>query len=97
MTTTTTTTDQGRGTLITEVVAEALTTIRGQKWSGIGVVTNHHFRQKKCSMEGAPGTPTLTRMEGENQHISSLSAGNSFGSAKRFRKKCGPNNLSKVP
>jgi hypothetical protein len=36
------------------------------KRSATGVVTNHRFWWKNCSMEGAPGTPTSTRMEGKN-------------------------------
>jgi hypothetical protein len=89
--------DGPRGTLTTEAVAEAPAVTRGQKRSGVGVVTNHHLRRKKCSTEGAPGTPTSTRMEGENQHISSSSAGNSSGLAKRFKKRCGTNSLSQAP
>jgi hypothetical protein len=90
MTTTTTTMDQGRGTIITEAVLEALAAIGGQKQSGVGILISHHFWRKKCSMGGIPGTPTSTRMEGKNLHISSLSAGNSFGSVKRFRRRCDP-------
>jgi hypothetical protein len=87
---------QGRGTLTTEAVVEALAAIRGQKRSGVGIVTNHHFRRKKCSTGGAPGTPTSIRMEGENQHISSSSAGNSFGLVKRFKRRCDPSSRSQV-
>jgi hypothetical protein len=35
-------------------------------------------------------------MEGENQHISSSSAGNSFGSVKLFRRRCDPSSRSQV-
>jgi hypothetical protein len=89
MTTMTTMTVPGRGTHTTEAAAEAPTAIRGQKRSGIGVGTNHHPRRKNCSTGGVPGTLTSTRMAGENQHISSSSARNSFGLAKHFRRKYG--------
>jgi hypothetical protein len=93
----TTTVDLGRGTHTTKVAAEAPTTIRGQKRSGVGVVTNHHPRRKNCSTGGVPGTPTSTMMEGENRHISSSSVGNSSGLAKRSRKRYGQNSLLQTP
>jgi hypothetical protein len=43
-----------------EAVAEAPAAIRGQKQSGVGVVTNYYPRRKNCSTEGAPGTPMMT-------------------------------------
>jgi hypothetical protein len=75
-----------QGTTTMEAVVEALAAIRGQKWSGADVAISHRFRWKKCSMEGVPGTPTSTKTEGKNLHISS-SAGSFFGSVKRFRRR----------
>jgi hypothetical protein len=76
------------GTTTTAAVAEALAVIRGQKQSGTDVVISHRCRQKRCSMGGAQGTPTSTKMECEDLLISSLSAGNSFASVEHFRKGC---------
>jgi hypothetical protein len=96
MTTTTTATNLGKGTHTMEAVADVSAAIRGQKWSGVGVVTNHHPRWKNCSTGGDLGTPTSTRMGGKNWHISSSSAGNSFGSVKHLRKRYDQNNPSQA-
>jgi hypothetical protein len=62
------------------------------KQSGADVAISHRFWRKKFSTEGVLGTPTSTRMGGENPHISSSSAGSFFGSVKCFRRRCDPNN-----
>jgi hypothetical protein len=80
--------DQDEETTTTEAVAEALAATRGQKRSGADVVTSHHRQRRRCSMEGAQGTPTSTKMECEDLLISSLSAGNSFALVEHFRRGC---------
>jgi hypothetical protein len=88
MTATITVTDHDVGTTTMEEVAEALATIQGQKQSGTDAVISHHHQCKRCSMGGAQGTPTSTKMECEDMLISSLSAGNSFSLVEHFRKGC---------
>jgi hypothetical protein len=88
MTATIKTTDHNMGITTTEVVAEALAAIRGQKQSGTDAVISHRRQRKRCSMGGAQGTPTSTKMECEDLLISSLSAGNSFALVKHLRKGC---------
>jgi hypothetical protein len=91
MTTMTTMTAPGKGTLIMEVVAKASGLIRGERQSGVGVVISHHPRWKNSSTGDVPRTPTSTKMAGENRHILSSSAENLFDSVKRFRRRCGQN------
>jgi hypothetical protein len=79
-------------TTITAAVAEALAVIRGQKRSGVDDATSHNCQQKRCSMEGAQGTPTSIKMASEDPHISSSSAGNSSASVKRFKRGCKQSN-----
>jgi hypothetical protein len=76
MTTMTIVTDHDVRTTTTEAVAEALTAIRGQKWSGTDIVISHHRQWKRCSMEC------------KDLLISSLSAGNSFALVEHFRRGC---------
>jgi hypothetical protein len=81
-------TDQDEETTTTEAAAEALAATRGQKQSGADAVTSHHRQWRRCSMEGAQGTPTLTKMECEDLLISSSNAGNSYALVEHFRKGC---------
>jgi hypothetical protein len=68
------------------VVAGALDLIRSQERSGADDAINHSCQRKRCSMEGAQGTHTSIKMESEDPHISSSSAGNSFVSVEHFKK-----------
>jgi hypothetical protein len=70
MTTMTTVTDHDVGITTTEAVAEAPAVIQGQKQSGADVVISHLRQRKRCSMGGAQGTPTSTKMECEDLLIS---------------------------
>jgi hypothetical protein len=94
MTEMTTMTDPGKGTTTTEAAVEALAATRGQGRNGVDVVMHRHFRRRRCSTEGVPGTPTSTRTGGENPRISLSSVGSSFGLVKRFNTRCGPSNRS---
>jgi hypothetical protein len=67
-----------RATHTTEAAVEALAVILGQKWSGDDTVINLRPRQMRFSTVGATSTPTYIKMAGENQHISSSNAMNSF-------------------
>jgi hypothetical protein len=84
--------DQDGGTTTMEVAAEAPTAIRGQKQSGIDTVMSHRRLRKRCSIEGAQGTPISTKMEFEDPLISSSSAESSFASVEHFRRGCKQNN-----
>jgi hypothetical protein len=75
-----------------EVVAGALVTTRSQERSGANDAINHSYHQKRCSMGGAHGTRTSTKMEFEDPLTSSSSAENSFVSVERFKRGCRPSN-----
>jgi hypothetical protein len=83
---------RGEGTTTMAVVAGALAVIRSQELSGADDAISHSCQQKRCSMEGAHGTRTLTKMEFEDPLTSSSSAENSFISVKRFKRECRPSN-----
>jgi hypothetical protein len=74
------------------VVAGTLAVIRSQEWSGADDAISHSCQRKRCSMEGAQGTRTSIKIESEDLHISSSSAGNSFVLVEHFKKGCKPSN-----
>jgi hypothetical protein len=80
------------GTTTMAVVAGALAVIRSQELSGADDAISHNYRQKRCSMEGACGTRTSTKMEFEDPLTSSSSVENSFVSVERFKRECRPSN-----
>jgi hypothetical protein len=77
-----------RGNNYYEGVAEVLAATRGQKRSGANVMTSHQHQRRRCSLEGAQGTPTSTKMECEDLLISTSSAGNSFALVEHIRREC---------
>jgi hypothetical protein len=85
-------TERDEETISMAVVAGALAVIRSQEWSGADDVTSHSCQRKRCLMEGAQGTHTSIKMESEDPHIFSLSAGSSFVLVEHFRKGCKPSN-----
>jgi hypothetical protein len=78
--------DEGTTTMV--VVAGALAVIRSQELSGTDDAINHSCQLKRCSMEGAHGTRTSTKMEFEDLLISSSSVENSSVSVERFKREC---------
>jgi hypothetical protein len=79
-----------------EAVAEVLAAIQGKKWSGANIVISHSCQQRRCSMGGAQGIPTSTKMECEDLLTFSLSAGSSFTLVEHFRRGCNQSNQWQV-
>jgi hypothetical protein len=57
-----------------------------------GTDDSHNYRQRRCWIADVQDIRTSTRMEYENLHTSSSSAGNSFVSTGHFRKGWAPSN-----